>query len=415
MVKWRRFLCVGVCGALLLGMLAGCADDPSQPTSTPAETPDAEDMAYQLAGISRDTVLFTADGEAVTADDYLYWLLSAIAMTKGNGYLADDAAWEETIDDVNTTEYLKQNALESSKLYAVALARANEEGITLTQEDQDSIQSQMDSMETMLESYYGITMQEYLDQQCISLAGYRKVSLEIPMLVEKLQSKYSEAGELDPTEEAMQSMIEQEGIYSCKHILLAFPENEDGSETTDEQKAAVKAQADALLAELQSADNPVAAFETAMQEKSEDTRDPETGELYKPEGYTFYSDGYMVDGSSALASAFVQAGMAVGEGQLSQPVETNYGYHILLGQSADNEETRAAYPNYRMNQYFNQWMEEAEVDTTAAYDLLDPKSFYDNMIEMLQRWQEEQLAEQEAQASASPETESTQPTSTPAA
>ena len=268
----------------------------------------------------------------------------------------------------------------------------------------------MDTLAATLEAYYGVTLQEYLDQQCISEAAYRWMAYEIPLLVGDLQEKYTQAGEFDPTDENMADMIQREDIHSCKHILLAFPENEDGSAATDEQKAAVKAEADALLADLQAADDPVAAFETAMNEKSQDGRDPETNQLYKPEGYTFLADGVLVDGSSSLVAPFVQAGVALAEGELSQPVETDYGYHILLGQSADNEETRSLYPNYAMNRRIDQWMADAAVETTAAYDALDPKAFYDKLLELARQWQEEAQAE----ASPAPE-ESVQPSATPAA
>ena len=417
-MKWNKLLCAGLAGALLLGGLTGCTS-PS-PDPTPAGTSAADDIAYQAAGITRDTVLFTADGEAVVADEYLYWLLNAIAQAKNSGYLADDTAWEEEISGTPTSDYLKQWALDNSKLYAVAMHQVNEEGITLTQEDQDSITSQMDSMASTLEMYYGVTLQEYLDQQCISQAAYQKLAYEIPMLVSELQTKYKDAGELDPTDEDMQKMIEEEGIYSCKHILLTFPENEDGSAATDEQKAETKAQADALLAEIQGAEDPIAAFETAMNEKSQDGRDPETNELYKPEGYTFLADGSLVDGSGSLVTSFVQAGAALSEGEISQPVESSYGYHILLGQSADNADTRTVYPNYAMNQRIDQWMEEAKVETTAAYDALDPKAFYDKMVELANQWQAEKEAEEAAQASASPAAseapvESEQPAASPAA
>lgn len=417
-MNWKQLLCAGLSGALLLGALSGCSDQPADPTT--AGTPAADDIAYQTAGITRDTVLYTADGEDVVADEYLYWLLNAIAQAKNSGYLADDTAWEEEIDGTPTSDYLKKSALDNSKLYAVALSKVNQEGVTLTDEDRQTITSQMESMASTLEMYYGVTLQEYLDQQCISQAAYEKLAYEIPMLVGELQTKYTEAGELTPTDEDMQNMIDTEGIYSCKHILLAFPENEDGSAVTDAQKAEVKAQADALLAEIQGAADPIAAFDAAMNEQSDDGRNPETNELYTPEGYTFLADGSMVDGSGSLVSPFVQAGMALAEGELSQPVETDYGYHILLGQSADNEDTRAVYPNYAMNRRIDQWMAEAKVETTAAYDALDPKAFYDNMLALAEQWQAEKEAEEAAQASASPAAseapaESEQPAASPSA
>lgn len=406
-MNWKKLLCAGLAGALLLGALAGCSDKPADPT--PTGTPAADDIVYQTAGISGDTVMFTANGVDLTADEYMYWLLNAIAMAKNVGYLADDTAWEEEIDGTPTAEYLKKIALENAKLYAVAESKINEAGITLSDEDKNTIQTQMDSMAASLEVYYGMSVQEYLNQQCITQAAYEKMAYEIPLQITALQEQYTEAGEFTATDENIKDMIDKEGIYSCKHILLTFPTNEDGSEVTDEQKAETKAQADALLAEIQGAEDPIAAFDTAMHEKSGDGRDPETNELYKPQGYTFFTDGSMIDGSGSLVSPFVQAGMALAEGEISQPVETDYGYHILLGQSADNEDTRAVYPNYAMNQRIDQWMVDAEVETTDAYDALDPKAFYDKMMELAKKWQEEKQAELEAQASASPAPETESP------
>ena len=285
------------------------------------------------------------------------------------------------------------------------------EGRSLTQEDQEDMDARLEALAETLEAYYGVTLQEYLDQQCISEEAYRQIAYAVPLLMGRLQEQYTQAGEFDPTDEAMADMIQREDIHSCKHILLAFPKNEDGSAVTDEQKAAVKAEADALLADLQAAADPAAAFETAMNEHSDDGRDPETNELYKPEGYTFLSNGVLVDGSSSLVTPFVQAGVALGEGELSQPVETDYGYHILLGQSADNEETRSLYPNYAMNRRIDQWMAEAQVETTDTYETLDPKAFYDGMMELARQWREEAQAAQESAAPA----ESVQPSATPAA
>ena len=155
-----------------------------------------------------------------------------------------------------------------------------------------------------------------------------------------------------------------------------------------------------------------------MNEKSDDGRDETSGELLKPNGYTFLSTGALLDGSSSLVTEFVTAGTALAEDEISAPVETDYGYHILLRQNADNEDTRAAYPNYAMNQMLEQWTADAKVETTDAYDKLDPKTFCDFMMNMVKEWQEQKQAEAEAQASESPaaETETAAPeTETPAA
>lgn len=410
-MNWKKLLCAGLSGALLTGAMAGCS------TADPQPTPAADDIAYQATGISRDTVLFTVDGRDVTADQYLYWLLTSISEAKKAGYLADDEAWEETIEDQPTSDYLKGQALEISKLYAVVANHAEEAGAGVTEEQRAKAEEQLDQMGSLYEQYYGLTTQEWLDQQCITREGYLSLN-DAHYQVQNLQSSMEEAGKLTPTDEDIQNMIDSEGIYNCKHILIAFPAHEDGSEVTDEEKAATKAEAEALYQEITSAADPITAFDNAMNEKSDDGRDETSGELLKPNGYTFLSTGALLGGSSSLVTEFVTAGTALAVDEISAPVETDYGYHILLRQNADNEDTRAAYPNYAMNQMLDQWTADAKVETTDAYDKLDPKTFYDFMINMVKEWREQKQAEAEAQASESPaaETETAAPeTETPAA
>ena len=410
-MNWKKFLCAGLSGALLIGAMAGCS------TADPQPTPAADDIAYQATGLARDTVLFTVDGRDVTADQYLYWLLTSISEAKSAGYLADDEAWEETIEDQPTNDYLKNKALEISKLYSVVANHAEEQGANVTEEQRAEAEEQLEQVGAMYEQYYGLTTQEWLDQQCISREGYLSLN-DAYYQVQNIQTSMEEAGELTPTDEDIQNMIDAEGIYNCKHILIAFPTHDDGSDVTDEEKAATKAEADALYQEITAAADPIAAFDSAMNEKSDDGRDETSGELLKPEGYTFLASGALLDGSSSLVSEFVTAGTALAVDEISAPVATDYGYHILLRQNADNEDTRAAYSNYAMNQMLDQWTADAKVETTEAYDNLDPKAFYDFMMNMVMEWQEQKQAEAEAQASESPaaETESPAPeTETPAA
>ena len=79
----KQFLCAGMTGALLVAGLTACA--PGAPEVDPS------DVAYQTAGVTRDTVLFTVDGTEVTADEYLFWLLQSVASAKQSGYLGGGA------------------------------------------------------------------------------------------------------------------------------------------------------------------------------------------------------------------------------------------------------------------------------------------------------------------------------------
>lgn len=393
----KQFLCAGMTGALLVAGLTACA--PGAPEVDPS------DVAYQTAGVTRDTVLFTVDGTEVTADEYLFWPLQSVASAKQSGYLADDDAWEEELNGVPTAEYLKEDARNTSVLYTTVSNHAAA-GLTVTEEEQAEADAELETLTQRVDSYYGMTLQEYLDQQCISEAAFRKLN-QVPYLARSLQTQMEEAGELTAQDADLDAMVEEAGYYKAKHILLAFPENEDGSAVTDEQKAAVKAEADQLLAQIRTAADPLVEFDKVMNERSDDGRD-ENNQLYAPDGYLAYA-GQMVPQFESTAKA-----LAVGE--ISEPVETAYGYHIILRQDFTDEERQqlrdsmaAIYPDYAMSKLNEQWVEEAKVEVKPAYEKLDPNSFYKNMVAFAEQWQEEKAAEEAAQATASPAPETGTP------
>lgn len=403
MSKWKKCLCAGVIGALLLSLAAGCSGD-----AAPSATPDPDDVAYQTAGISRDTVLFTVDGTEVTADEYLFWLLNSITDAQYNGYLAEDADWTGEIEGVPAGEYLKTQALETSKLYTVVGNQASARGIVLSEEELATNQAEMAELEENIGLYYdGLTMQEWLDRQCISLDAFTQLN-SVAYLAQELQTQLQESGELDATDAELDALVEQMGYYKVKHILLAFPADETGSTAnlTEEQKAAVKAEAEALLAQIRAAQDSYAEFDRIMNERSEDGRDAE-GNLYSPDGYLAYA-GQMVP-------QFENGARALQPGEISEPIETTYGYHIILRLEISEEEQQQLrdsvapyHANVAMSELNQQWVDDAVVETTPAFDALDPKTFYDKLTAL----NEAREAERAAQASPAPQ-ESGEPEATP--
>lgn len=387
----KKLVGVSLAAALVAGSLAGCGGDKNP-------TPAADDIAYRTAGIAKDTAVVTVDGQPITAEEFLFWLANSISTQMQYGGLADDEAWAGEIDGMPAGDYLKNDALETAKLYRVVQTKAAEMGVEPSEADMAEIDAQMQQVSDSLASQ-GLTVQQWLDTRCISEDAFRKLNTVYYLnsgLIEKLSA---EGTELTPTDESMKAMLDASSIYNVKHILLSTM-NDDQTAMSDEEKAAVKAEAEALLAQIRAAADPAAEFDKVMNERSDDGRDAD-GNLYAPDGYLSYS-GQMVP-------EFEKAALALQVGEISDLVETEYGYHIIERLSADTDETRAIFPDYQMNVVIDQWVADAKVETTAEYDNLDVKAFYDKLQEVL----EERKAEAEAAlaASATPAPESQAPAS----
>ena len=111
---------------------------------------------------------------------------------------------------------------------------------------------ELETRNQKLDSYYGRTYQEYRGQQCISDAAFRKRSSGA-YLAQDLQGALEERGEFEAGEGDLDAMIEEAGYTRARHILLAFPTNEDGAAATDEQQPAVLQEANHRLARIRAA------------------------------------------------------------------------------------------------------------------------------------------------------------------
>ncbi len=381
-------------GALAITMLAGCSAGPDL-----VAAPD--DLAYQAADLQRDSQLFTVDGAGVNAEEYLFWLVNAIAEQKHYGRLSDDADWSQSVEGQASAETLKADALNTAKLYQVIRNHAQELGVELTAEETEQMEA---DLAEVVESWGGEErFRELLDEQCISMDGYARLN-QVAYLNKAIQKKLEADGQLTVTEADVESYLEEQGIYAVKHILVATRHtNADGSheEYSEEERAQARALVEDIRAQLRAAGDSEALFDQLMAQYSEDGRDEE-GNLYAPEGYLYVYPQEKVTSYSQMAMVpeFEAGALELEIGQISEPIETSYGYHIILRLEPDREQARqectADYLYYKLNR---SWLEQAEVVTTKAYDELDPQVFYDRLQKLLDARQ----AAKAAQATATPE------------
>lgn len=157
-----------------------------------------------------------------------------------------------------------------------------------------------------------------------------------------------------------------DSVRKSSHILVSFAE-EDGEEGTEESaegeetepamtKEEAKAQADDLKAQLDDG----ADFGELAAEHSDDTGSAQqNGEL----GYV--SEGQMVE-------EFETALFELEPGEISEPVESQFGYHIILNEDVTLEDTPSEELSTIKTQIVNQNIQEDPSQALQGYrDLLD--------------------------------------------
>lgn len=399
----KKILSLLLCGTMIFS-LAACgektpvgSDAPS--TEAPAVSagaadvdflPDNEtDLAEKLLGFSNQTTLLTVNGEEVSAEKYLYWLGN---MTAYYSYVysmyGGSLDLEAEMGDGSTYgDAMKQIAHDNCLLLAVTPALAQEFNVALDEEDMAKLISEREEDITSAGSE-----EEYAKNlQAMGISD--RVSFELSAVTE-LYDKVKEACTKQTAEslsaEEMNAYIEENDLLGAKHILLLTTDPTTGEEYDDDAKAEAKAKAQEILEQLKQGGD----FDALMQEYSEDS-----GLESYPDGYTF-SAGEMV-------AEFEDATRALEIGAFTQElVESPYGYHIILRQSADTDETRQEAAEEKFNTMVQEKMDSAEVVVAAEYDSFTAGDYYNKLLE----YQNELLAEEDA---ADSELESAEPSQAP--
>ncbi len=370
-----RILGATVAAAVLSGALAGCNSTLGAPADLPLPSEVPEDIIMQTAGIARDTPLITVDGAEVPAEEVLYWV---------SNYADQYAAWGMTDlsmdmgDGQTLGQYYLDSAVETATLYQLMQNKADELKLGWDKENQAAYDEQLQTMKESMAQQAGLDIQtqgDQVDTELVRLISYMGLSQEGFFRINQASFLYNNLMEglfgAEGTDAPDTGKLDEAGVYHAKHILIkAEPTTDADGNVTDDGMAAAQAQAQEIYDQLLAAEDPMTLFDQLMTEYTDDV-DSSGNVNGGTDGYTF-GPGEMVD-------EFYEGTKALGEGEISQPVQSQYGYHIILRLSADNEAGYDKYAQIKMQAQIDQWMDEVQVERSETLESLDLQAFYDEL------------------------------------
>ncbi len=398
-MQFRRALVLALT-LILAFTLSACGPKEAAPTETPTASPtaaptqpvdlgidflpnNATDVAQEVLGFPNDTVLLTVNGADVTAEEYLYWLGNMTSYyDMMMSMYGSSLNLDEAVDSDGTTwgEQLKEIAYQNAVLIAVTPEAAARNGVTLDDEDLAELRQQRESN---IESAGSEAKYAY-QLQGMNISDETSFGLDLTSaLFTKLEETYTQklltAGGAEAlTDEDVAAYVEETGLLRAKHILLLTKDPDTGEDYDDAKKAEQKAKAEDILAKLR--EDP-AQFDTLMNENSEDS------------GLSSYPDGYLF-GPNEMVTEFEEGTRALAVGEISELVESTYGYHIILRLDADCEESRQECAESKFNEMMSAVVESAVVEKKPEYDSFTTKDYYEGLLAFQDTLQEPEVEDQ---------------------
>ncbi len=301
---------------------------------TETETASVPQLDFEALYASHDAdeVVMTMDGEDVTWEEYFYWLYYSGVQV--NNYINQMAAnmsaygmnvtWDDAADDtgISFKDYVVQLAEDNIRQIHSIKKFSAENDVTLTEDNLKAIEEQRktDMVNLCGEEVSDEEFAEFLKSTYyLPIKVYNDMN-EINYLYQNCFAKlYGEDGEKLSDEKA-EAYLKDSGYMNAAHILFMTVDPSTGEALDDETIAEKKALADKFAAELAGITDTEKLQERFAEIKDEYCED--TGKEAYPDGYIF-TPGTMV-------TEFEDTVNALEDYQVSEPVESRYGYHIIM-------------------------------------------------------------------------------------
>ena len=363
---------------LCLTMFTGCSKENTEDT---AQTPAVLDYDGAFAKYDPETVVMTINGDEVSWSEFYYMLYSAVSQLQ---YYLGDMDWdEECMEGYGTTfeEYSMQLTMDSIKQFHAIEKKSKDMGISLTDEDLTRIEENEKAFkiqncgeEATDEAFNAFLLENfYLTNDVYEFVNRNSVLYE-KLFLESVGVNGEKVSDTD-----IEDFIARAPYVTTKHILLMTVDSQTGEALSKDEIKQAEETAKQLLEQLKGIperDTLVSTFDTLMQEYNEDP-----GVKLFPNGYTF-TKGQMYE-------VFEQAAFALEEYQISDIVESEAGYHILLRLPTTRESLVDF--DYENNRYYtvetyamtdiyskliSSWMDECEISWSKEFEDITAEKFF---------------------------------------
>lgn len=389
MKKMKKLLALVLSGALAVGALSGCGSK-EEPAPQPEQPVQAESVDLSVltgpveyvSGLAPDTVVGNVGKYEITADMLMYWFNYSVNYT-GQQYTAlgmTDFDWGADMGEgVTVAQAILNSALELSAYYTLLPQMAQQEyGLIPDEADMAGVESDL----AEAEAHFGSAekAEHYMWMNMTTEEFYRELVGSSSLELRLQETLFGPGGEYEPTDAEVLAFADEQGHYGAKHILLMtqnpneYVYDEAGNPTgyaplSEDEIAQKKALAEKLLGKLDNAKDPIALFDSLMNEYSEDT------------GLAAYPDGYTA-APGQMVAPFEKAAKELKEGEISGIVESDFGYHIIQRIPLDPAVFKGDYIAARVDELAQGWLQESEISHNEAFEGIDPVAAIDKLFAM---------------------------------
>lgn len=282
----KKIIALAMCGVFAASSLCACNNIPQLKNDGDVSVPGDEVQVN-----AEDTILTIGDYK-VDAAAYKYFFRTIQKDYLAGGEVDFTSEEFKAQFDKEILDYFKSNA--ATYNYAKSV------GVDVDNVDQTVIDEITQYYTQMFAMYYGLDINEIYGEQLPEMMKLIAINEEVTQL---------EMAKV--TDEEIKAYV-TENYASAKHILVATTDDQ-GNKLEGEAFEEKKALADSLYQRAIAGED----FDALIKEYGEDP-----GMEASPEGYTF--------GPGEMVEEFYQGTLALSDNQIGEPVETSYGYHIIM-------------------------------------------------------------------------------------